>query len=779
MLKYILGILIGTLMLIKPVQSQVIANAAHIFDQRSILINPATVAHQSDPQLFAGYHLMHVGMLTESFRNGYLGLIYPLRNRVFSLTGQYFSAHLFNRNYLNFGCGQKLWNDRLAVGIHLGLLGVAYEREKFAPEDLNDPLLNNKTSKMTVNLGIGILTQLHSKLFVGLGLDHLNRPDLSLEDSGWKMPVRLNLGLLYRHALVTPLFNFEQDEQRTYFQLGAERYWLHNQLMSRLLYARETLRLAAGYHYKNLRFDYAYQYPLSDLSEVSTGCHEFMVSYALASKIPDFKISITPLPSQLPASLTRQPGDSIVYLITILPENDFQEDIKLTLKNVPPEITPLLDTDHLRPGTDTRLWLIIGAGCKPGNYRLRLNGVAEVLQQQKTIEFRVSQPLEPEMLPVVHSSVDTIVLEQHEVREEFPLLPVIFFEKNQARLLAERYYLRPDTNSTLSQQTNQLEIYQNILNIIGQRLATQPDKKIKLIGRYSNQHRGSKRLAFSRASAIRDYWVKQWKVAPSQIYLQTQPLTVRADTKNLLLQEEQQRVELEPQPGSASVFEPIVTTSRVVHSIDSVLVFSTDLTFNEMPIKSWELTITNSGGETIRRFAEPAPLPVEIEWKLGVDSLMILRENSFLSYQLILTDTTNQQHQSKVGKTWIEKRVTTRSRQFRKFRLILFEFAQAGVDLNSPILKHQLAQIVAQVKPAANIKLVLRGYTDTTGPQALNQRLSQQRARAIFEELVKLGIPPERITYAGLGEQNPLMTNELPEGRMLNRRVEIFWEVPK
>jgi len=72
-------------------------------------------------------------------------------------------------------------------------------------------------------------------------------------------------------------------------------------------------------------------------------------------------------------------------------------------------------------------------------------------------------------------------------------------------------------------------------------------------------------------------------------------------------------------------------------------------------------------------------------------------------------------------------------------------------------------------------KILVEGFTDSTGPLAFNQRLSQERADAVMNDIIKYAnIPPDRITAQGMGPQNPIGDNKTAAGRQLNRRVEII-----
>lgn len=65
------------------------------------------------------------------------------------------------------------------------------------------------------------------------------------------------------------------------------------------------------------------------------------------------------------------------------------------------------------------------------------------------------------------------------------------------------------------------------------------------------------------------------------------------------------------------------------------------------------------------------------------------------------------------------------------------------------------------------------GYTDSTGPETYNQKLSERRAEAVVNYMVERGIKLERLTTKGFGESQPATSNDTLEGRQKNRRVEL------
>ena len=73
--------------------------------------------------------------------------------------------------------------------------------------------------------------------------------------------------------------------------------------------------------------------------------------------------------------------------------------------------------------------------------------------------------------------------------------------------------------------------------------------------------------------------------------------------------------------------------------------------------------------------------------------------------------------------------------------------------------------------PQAQVEIT--GYTDSSGPAAYNQKLSERRAQAVADYLVAAGIDADRFTVKGMGEENPVADNSTHEGREKNRRVEV------
>ncbi|HKO49554.1 MAG TPA: OmpA family protein [Polyangiaceae bacterium] len=92
-----------------------------------------------------------------------------------------------------------------------------------------------------------------------------------------------------------------------------------------------------------------------------------------------------------------------------------------------------------------------------------------------------------------------------------------------------------------------------------------------------------------------------------------------------------------------------------------------------------------------------------------------------------------------------------------------------------PAARDQLDQVAAALKDQGDVKpIVVEGYTDSVGSDATNQKLSKDRAESVRAYLVSKGVPADKITSVGKGEANPVASNDTPDGRANNRRVEII-----
>ena len=100
-------------------------------------------------------------------------------------------------------------------------------------------------------------------------------------------------------------------------------------------------------------------------------------------------------------------------------------------------------------------------------------------------------------------------------------------------------------------------------------------------------------------------------------------------------------------------------------------------------------------------------------------------------------------------------------------------------NVDTLLFLKRIALIIKEYLPK-NVQIQVRGYTDNTpppptSPYADNWELSAARALSVLKVLIKDGVDPRRLSAAAYGQYHPIASNDTPEGRAKNRRVEIWF----
>jgi len=102
---------------------------------------------------------------------------------------------------------------------------------------------------------------------------------------------------------------------------------------------------------------------------------------------------------------------------------------------------------------------------------------------------------------------------------------------------------------------------------------------------------------------------------------------------------------------------------------------------------------------------------------------------------------------------------------------VLFDVDSAVLDTDSRVALDEAARVFQEYPKTA---IVVQGHTDSTGSEQHNEELSVRRAQAVENYLVARGVDPARMTARGYGEGYPVASNDTPEGRRMNRRVDFL-----
>jgi putative exosortase-associated protein (TIGR04073 family) len=101
---------------------------------------------------------------------------------------------------------------------------------------------------------------------------------------------------------------------------------------------------------------------------------------------------------------------------------------------------------------------------------------------------------------------------------------------------------------------------------------------------------------------------------------------------------------------------------------------------------------------------------------------------------------------------------------------LLFDVGSARL---TPGAKRKLSELAGVLQRHPETRIAVAGYTDSVGSPASNERLSDARARVVYNYLVARGVASTRLMAEGYGAARPIASNDSEEGRRVNRRVEL------
>lgn len=102
---------------------------------------------------------------------------------------------------------------------------------------------------------------------------------------------------------------------------------------------------------------------------------------------------------------------------------------------------------------------------------------------------------------------------------------------------------------------------------------------------------------------------------------------------------------------------------------------------------------------------------------------------------------------------------------------VLFDTAKSALR---PAAREKLAKVAGIVSGHPSLRLEVEGHTDSVGTDEYNQKLSEERGAAVRDYLTEQGMNSSAVTSKGLGENQPIASNDTASGRQQNRRVELI-----
>jgi outer membrane protein OmpA-like peptidoglycan-associated protein len=378
-----------------------------------------------------------------------------------------------------------------------------------------------------------------------------------------------------------------------------------------------------------------------------------------------------------------------------------------------------------------------------------------------------------------------IIPQKRQVSETLPLLNYVFFDKesnkipnrytllnqNQASNFKEEQLEKEETANMTGRSARQINVYHNILNIVGDRLRSNPESTISLSGASLNGADEGKVFA----EEIKEYLVSVFGINSSRITTQGRvkpivPSEQPGGSKELtLLRTGDRRVDITSASPElllevgGGMMKPIQITANQVDPLDSHVIFNVDGA--EEVLKSWSIAMTDENG-TVQNFGPYTKNQGSFPGKT------ILGNRSSGDYKVVMTGVT------KKGET-VKKESTVRlvkqddliEKGYRYSILFDFDKTKTITSYND-FLKNTVAPLIAD-----GSTVIIHGHTDVVGSEDYNYTLSKERAmetqKLLNNALKSSGKNNVKFETLGFGEDvnNAPFDNSTPEERFYNRTV--------
>jgi outer membrane protein OmpA-like peptidoglycan-associated protein len=402
---------------------------------------------------------------------------------------------------------------------------------------------------------------------------------------------------------------------------------------------------------------------------------------------------------------------------------------------------------------------------------------ATALQHQYVITYRFQPRANIDIEP------EAITIEEITTIDTSPLLNYIFFETGKSEI-PDRYVVFQNQTETRSFDEKTLKTtmdkYINVLNIIGKRLRENPEAATTIVGCTSGvgEEKGRTDLARARAEAVRLYLKYLWGIDYSRMDVEARDLPA-VPTANRLAegQAENQRVEIySDTPGILGMVKSVYVDA--VTQVDTIRVKPQVLAAHGL--RNWKITLNgNEPIDSVSGLGSMEPFYDFPTKDMGLDRLL---KTPQIGAEIVILDEQDQQYRAvsaapiKVNVLRKEQLLSQKLgyKVMEKYALILFDFDSAEIKGDNAAV---LETIVERTEALPDVFVRITGHTDTIGNEAYNMKLSKRRAKAVYDQMAAAGVDQETtVAYFGVGPQNPLYDNALPEGRALNRTVTIELE---
>ncbi len=259
-------------------------NSADISQSWVSDINPAVISSQFS-RVSVGLKIYHFGFLqNQSFaiRESHINASFPFYLPMDVGVGgdlKHFSAGIYSELTGSLLFSRRIQNN-ISLGIKIGLARYGFAKEDFNLVDANDPLLSGSLAKTVLNLGFGAFWN-PDRWSVGVGIDHLNRPDIGHQTSA-TLPQEISASVGYKFGRIMPTLLLHHDGNFARFGLGLSASYERFGLFRLAFESNMPIKMEFQFNIsRDNSLQYGFDLPAEELSSVSLGSHEFVYNRIL------------------------------------------------------------------------------------------------------------------------------------------------------------------------------------------------------------------------------------------------------------------------------------------------------------------------------------------------------------------------------------------------------------------------------------------------------------------------------------------------------------------
>jgi len=379
-----------------------------------------------------------------------------------------------------------------------------------------------------------------------------------------------------------------------------------------------------------------------------------------------------------------------------------------------------------------------------------------------------------------------LVMEQFQTWDLYPLLNYVFFDLGSSEI-PKRYILFPSkdrtvgfTDTTIAGGT--LDKYYHILNIYGYRLTKFPDAKIEIVGCNDGTLPEEKRpgLSKERATNVFNYLKNVWQIDESRMKLtfRDKPEVI-SNLKDSLGIVENRRVEI--RSNDWNIMKPVFDKDPKTFPQPEEMTFKMKNGIEDALVTKRRIVV-NRDGKNWNTLTDVGTTKETYIWDWTNPDGGYPKDDKPYVAKLVVTTGSGRECESDpitipvMQVSTLEKLVQKQNDStIERYSLILFPFDKfiAG-PINDRIMNDY---VYDRVKPTSVVEVI--GHTDIVGLYEHNQKLSENRSRTVYEGIMKkTGGKFAILNRRGVGEDEPLYSNDLPEGRFYNRTVQVLIKTP-